>query len=493
MRNDLFRRIATLFFALSAIFSPHLAFYAQAQETVTTTAETAVTRPQTAISAIQRAKVLLGERLKQRAAEEKQPYVVPAAPSVVSIVLAVWDRDTDEIVLVDAEKSGAQLSVKPPSTLKIKVSYSNKIYSQYELPKEENALVVGVVYPVFRQVTVNKKRAYEGHDVVYVPYMKDFFTPDVLSAGSDYLSYLIQDAFDELRAKGIRSRAFPDKLVADVIDPYLIKSIVVIEHTDHASLLREDNPERTLGIFLAKLALNGDDAFGETRSVAGAGGLVQFIPKTYALFVNGRPDLELIPDFAKGMADHRNAVKAEVAYLDDSLRALPKEVRDLYVKDKVKAAEFLAAAYNGGTGRVKKAIAAFGDEWANAVPMAAARAEYDRLIDRGEAVKAKMRKADGKTLAKLQAELEDIRRTYRPIKARIAQYESSALRTETVNYVAKLRRTYGMFTAGMFATPNAPSGALPNQTAAQPAPVQPGPLALAPQICFADGGCVAPN
>ena len=79
-----------------------------------------------------------------------------------------------------------------------------------------------------------------------------------------------------------------------------------------------------------KLAANEDSAFDAAISSAGAAGLVQFIPSTYALMVKKRPDLGLIPDFREGMANHRNAVKAQVASLrlfcgasvDETARAL---------------------------------------------------------------------------------------------------------------------------------------------------------------------------
>jgi hypothetical protein len=244
-----------------------------------------------------------------------------------------------------------------------------------------------------------------------------------------------------------------------------------------------------------KLAANRDSAFDASISTAGAAGLVQFIPSTYALMVRKRPDLGLIPDFRQGMADHQNAVKAQVAYLDEDLAGM-SAVRELYVRDKAKAAEFLAASYNGGSVRVKRAYTTYGEDWAKSYAKELARAQSDaaalkkriktlqKNIDAGKDVKAS--KA---ALAKAKAQRDEAVVT-------IATINRSSLRKETVFYVAKLKKTYAMFTAGYFATPRAPSGALPAQAVPE-TPAASEAVAAAPssagQVCFSDGGCAAVN
>ncbi|HTM68481.1 MAG TPA: transglycosylase SLT domain-containing protein [Candidatus Binatia bacterium] len=456
-----------------------------------------VTHPANALEAVQQGRQMLQDILAARLKQAKQPYRVANANSA-KITLAVWQRKTGDIAIVEAVKTGTDLAITSGPKLPIRVAYSAKLSSRYELPAEADALVVGVIYPVTEKKAVAKRKyVYEATDTVYVPYSPAFYLPEMLSSGSDYLSFLIQDAYDELRAKGIRSRAFPDKLLADVIDPYLVKTIAVIEHSDNASFLAEDESESTVGRFLVKLATNRDAAFDASISNAGAAGLVQFIPSTYALMVKKRPDLGLIPDFRTGMADHRNAVKAQVAYLDMDLAGMD-DVRRLYLTDKARAAEYLAASYNGGSIRVKRASAAFGDDWS-----APHRAELARLQSTAAALKKRIAKLQKQTGKEAKAALVKARSERETAVGRIALLQRSALRQETVDYVVKLRLAYAMFTAGYFATPRAPSGALPALAAAtapapDAAPQQPdapAQVAAAPQktgpICFDDGGCAA--
>lgn len=390
-----------------------------------------VSEPLTVLQAVAKGRELLKAELAARSAANLIPASVSSQPVWANVALAVWDKDTDEVTVVNIRKSGPRIEVKTPGDWPLSIAYDNRIYSQYVLPDDRHQLVVGVVYPVARKVSNTR---YDLHDTYYVPYQNAFYRPEVIAAGSDYLSNVIQAAFDELRAKGVKSRAYPDRLVADVVDPYLMKSIVVIEHSSHQMLLRADDPERGLGIFYAKLAINGEDAFDVALSSAGASGLAQFMPNTYALFAKNRPQYGLIQDFAAGMADHRNAVKAEIAYLDDALASMNGTVRETYSVDQSKAAEYLAAAYNGGSARVNRSIAAYGSGW------------------------------------------------------------TAGLRPETKTYVAKLQRAYSMLTAGMFSTPHAPVLDQPLIAAVQvaPPPSASGPVASASQTyCFGDGSCHA--
>ncbi len=454
------------------------------------TPATTVQSPQkmTVLDAVHRGKAMLNAILADGLKTRKQPYAVSNA-STAKITLAVWNRATDVIDIVGADKYGDSLKITSGPKLPISVSYSAKLASQYSLPPESDSLVVGVIYPVTSKNVISRKKVtYSAVDTVYVPYDSAFYTPQMLSAGSDYLSFLIQDAYDELRAKGIKSRAYPDKLLADVVDPYLVKSIAVIEHSDTYSLTKQDDQDRAIGRFLIKLATNEEETFRASVSTAGAQGLVQFIPSTYALMVRTRPDLGLIKDFHAGMADHKNAVKAQVAYIDSDLAGMPL-VKQLYLTDKAKAAEYLAASYNGGSTRVIRAYTAFGDDWqaSRRTQLNAADSKQAGLKSRILALLAQINKgkdvkANKATVAKLRSQRADA-------LSAIASLKKASLKEETVGYVAKLKHAYAMFTAGYFATPSAPSGALPAVAVTPPSSATAPVAAGSSQVCFGDGAC----
>lgn len=419
-------------------------------------AENAATEPQplSMPEAIKKGRAMLHELVKK-------PYAVPNR-NTANIHVAVWDRDDDSITVGEYRKYGDELTFLGGTKQPIRVSVNAKANSVYVTPPADNSLVVGVIYPNFVNAGTAKNPKWMAHESVLTPYQQAFYTPEMLVAGSNYLSFLIQDAYDELDAKGIKSRAFPDKLVTEIVDPYLVKSIAIIEHSGVYDLTKPDDQDRAIGRFLVKLAMNGEGAFGNAISTAGAAGMVQFIPSTYQLMVNKRPDLGLIPDFRAGMANHQNAVKAQVAYIDMDLASMPM-AKAAYMTDKSKAAEFLAASYNGGQTRVKKAFAAYGTNWAESAT----------------SLRALAVELNGKKAAPLSV------------------IQASSLRNETVGYVAKLKHAYGMLQAGYYATPQAPSGALPVQQVAATPEAAPSStstkIAIAStvgMICFGDGSCV---
>lgn len=410
--------------------------------------------PLTMSEAIAKGRAMLQAAVAERNAARKSPTYPVANRNSANVTLAVWDRDDDTFALVDFRKSGDELVHTGGPALPVRVSLSAKINSVYVLPPETNALVVGVIYPNVINVGTTRAPKWAASETVVTPYQSVFYTPEMLSAGSDYLSFLIQDAYDELDAKGIMSRAFPDKPLTEIVDPYLVKSIAIIEHSGVYDLTKPDDQDKAIGRFLVRLAINGESAFGGAISTAGAAGMVQFIPSTYKLMVDRRPDLALIPDFRTGMANHQNAVKAQVAYLDMDLANMAM-AKTAYVTDKSKAAEFLAASYNGGQTRVRRAFNAYGSNWSQAATDLRALAVQ----------------LNGKQAAPL------------------AVIKANSLRAETVGYVAKLKRTYNMLTAGYYATPKAPSGALP-VLELPPASVPVASAATPGTICFGDGGCV---
>ncbi|MFH0927977.1 MAG: transglycosylase SLT domain-containing protein [bacterium] len=431
------------------------------------------------MNAISRAKQLINAEIEKRKLTQPKPLRLTSKNGPVPIVLALWDRETDGITLVPATKKGTEFIPDPASPLASEIASNSGREDNYALKEDSKYLVVGMIHPVLTKVTVKRKVYYDVRDSFYVPYSKGLYVPEVLSAGSDYLSYLIQDAFDELAARQVESRTVPGKLITEVIDPYLIKAIAVIEHAD-SQVFAADNSEQSLGRFYVKLATNGEECFDSAVSTAGAAGLVQFIPSTYSQLVKSRPELGLIADFRAGMANHKNAIKAEVALLDDYLRLMPDEIIDLYATNKEQAAAFLASSYNGGPSRVKWAYNYWNNAWEEDH-----WAEYnalDKKTDQLNAAVQKLKKQlataqknkQTKEAARIQTLLTKARKDFYADYNRFMAVYKNSLRAETVGYVKKLRTVYVLLASGCFATPNVPTGALP-QTAAPVVSVAPVP------------------
>jgi hypothetical protein len=311
-------------------------------------------------NAVLRARAVLQERID--AAEKKKPDVVTSYDVWVDVTLAVWNARTNEIQYLEASKNGMKLKFdEAPDAYSISVKRNNGVNSTFVVDSGER-VVVAVRYPIFKDVSVSKKKPrYELHDVVYTPYSDGLHTAEMAAWGKNVLRLEIDAAYEALRSSGVRSRAFPDRLMADVVDPHLVEGIAIIEHVGLPAL-SGPNAKEAMDAFYVTMAGNQDKAYIYARSSAGALGLVQFIPSTYAMMAK-RKELGLIADFTKGMSDPVNAIKAQIAYLDAILASMPLSVKDLHYVDPARVDEYLAASYNTGETRVKRAIAQWGDEW----------------------------------------------------------------------------------------------------------------------------------
>jgi hypothetical protein len=414
----------------------------------------------TALEAVEQGKNLLAPVLADFKSKEAKVKPLASKTGATAAALAVWNKVADTVTVYGGTR-GAKYFTADGNGPVIPIVTSSGSQTAYR-DRDPNTVVVGTVQANMVKTTVKRKKVYKPDFSYYVPYNSELYSPETLVVGSDYLSSLIKDAFDDLDAKGITSRAFPGQPLTAVIDPYLIKSIAVIENAD-SQIYKDNNSEDALGRFLVKLALNKEDALGTVVSSAGARGMVQFIPSTYKIMVTKRPDLALIPDFAKGMADHENAIKAEAAYLDMILADLPQSVRDTYLSNKGAAAEYIAAGYNGGSVRVKKAIMTWGDDWSvsHASDYAALTGKAASLKSRIAAIDKKLRSASAVAVKTLKAERAQDVKARATALANAAKIKNTWIVAETAGYVVKLRRVYDMLAAGFFATPNAPANALP--------------------------------
>jgi hypothetical protein len=344
--------------------------------------------------------------------------------------------------LVHAGKSGTKLDVDPNADVGISVRFNNGVNTQFAVDSGDKK-VVAVRYPIFKDVTVKKRHPrYQLEDVVYSPYSEALHTPETVALGKATIHANIAKATEALRAGGVMSRAFPGRLVVDVIDPKLLEAIAVIEHLGENALLGP-NAQTASDSFYVVVGANQDAAYSFSRSTAGARGLVQFIPSTYALMVR-RPELGLIKDFGAGMSDPVNAIKAQIAYLDAELAGMPASIKDLYSVDQERVEEYMAAAYNGGGTRVKKAIAALGDGWSEdpTSQRAVLKQRHDALFAEASSLKKRiLAEDDPKVWKPLQKRLTASRAERGQVDARMKSLTGSSLRQETAIYIQKLRAT----------------------------------------------------
>ena len=414
------------------------------------------------MEAVEKGKELLAPVLADFKNKEAKIKPLASKTGQTAAALAIWDKSADTVTVYGGTR-GAKYFSSDVGGLQIPIVTFSGSQTAYR-DNDPNMVVVGTVQASMASAKVKKKTVYKPVFGYYVPYNNELYSTETLAAGSDYLSAVIKEAFDELDAKVITSRAFPGQALTSVIDPYLIKSIAVIEHAD-SQIYADDASEEALGRFLVKLALNKEGALNSALSTAGARGMVQFIPSTYKLMVTKRSDLELIPDFVKGMADHKNAIKAEAAYLDMILADLPQSIRDMYVADKGSAASYIAAGYNGGSSRVKKAIKTWGDNWS-----VSHANDYSALNNKAASLKSRIAQIDKKLKSKkitaaeiktLKAERAKAVNDRAVALNKAANIKNTWIVAETAGYVIKLRRVYTMIAAGFFATPTAPANTVP--------------------------------
>lgn len=309
------------------------------------------------LNAIASGRSALEEMIRKDEEGRTEPRTETSDEDFRTVTLAIWNPTASEessIRYVTLLKKGTALRAISDSISGISVARSNGINSEYRVKGGE--IVVAVRYPIYteeRKKTKKQPALFSVRDVVYTPYAKVLHTPEMVSEGKKWLDERMTVVFDTLRAEGRRSRAFPDRLLADVMDHEFARLILLVEHVDTGAV--EDDPYRQLENVLVTLAANKETSYRYSKSTAGALGLAQFMPSTYKSLA-AKIDQKLIPNFELGMGDPENAIRATVIYLDYLLASLPASARAAYATERWMAIEYVAAAYNAGPARVAKAM-----------------------------------------------------------------------------------------------------------------------------------------
>ena len=237
----------------------------------------------------------------------------------------------------------------------------NGINSDISCIQPAGGVVLAVKYPVSNEGG-RFGPGDETLEVVYTPYSPEIATEAVIERGIELQRHLIDKAYGKLKDRQVFSRAFPGRPVAKVIPEEVVTVLLMNEHIDPSQFIAAGLAEPLVRQVLTIIATNGDQAYAYSVSPASARGLVQMIPSTYALIRGKYPEARLDPDFASGMADPLNAVMAQVLLCDSDWQSIRSRV-DIPAE---KVGPYLAAAYNGGVGRVLSILANEETQWMEA-------------------------------------------------------------------------------------------------------------------------------
>ena len=272
------------------------------------------------------------------------------------MALAILDGD-GKIRIARAIKRDPGFEVLTPGFI-LSMRRENGINSDISCIDPAGGKVVAVKYPV-----PNENNRFGPGDAVipavYTPYSAEIKTEEVIKKGIDVQNGFIEKAYSRLKERGVLSRAFAGRRVVDVIPKDVLRVLLLNEHIDPSEFksagLTRPLAERVLTV----IGTNRDKAYAYSISSAGARGLVQMIPSTYSLLLNRYPAAALKADFHTGMGDPANAVMAQVLLCDSDWESI-KARSDMPAE---RVGPYLAAAYNGGVGRVLSVLTHDQTDW----------------------------------------------------------------------------------------------------------------------------------
>lgn len=272
------------------------------------------------------------------------------------MALAIMNLE-GEIKIARAIKRDQGFEVLTPGFI-ISVRRENGINTDFACVAPAGGKVLAVKYPVSN----DGNRFGVGDPVieaVYTPYSAEIKTEEVVKAGIEVQERFVNKAYSKLKDKTVFSYAFPGRKVVDIIPRDVLQVLLMNEHIDPGEFKSAGLTRALVERVLTVIATNEEGAYAYSVSSAGARGLVQMIPSTYYLIANKYPTAGLMRDFAKGMSDPTNAVMAQILLCDSDWQAI--RTRSEIPAERI--GPYLAAAYNGGVGRVLSMLTHSETDW----------------------------------------------------------------------------------------------------------------------------------
>ena len=305
--------------------------------------------------------VIRGQVGSRRVRISRRKYTtVPVIGVIAREVAIAIDDGRDRIHVIRGIKRDRGLDVLTPG-YQLAVRRDNGFNSDIDVITPADGRVLAVKYPVMN----DRNRFGEFLPViqaVYTPFSPEIMTVDIIKEGIEVQDDLIDKAYRKLKGRHVYSAAFPGRKVTDVIPKDMLTILLLNEHIDPGEFHSAASAPYLVKKVLTIIGANREKAYAYTISPAGAFGLVQMIPSTYRLLLSQYPTAGLNPSFASGMTDAVNAVMAQVLLCDADWETIRK-FEDVPAE---KIGPYLAAAYNGGVGRVLSILKHDKSDWMDA-------------------------------------------------------------------------------------------------------------------------------
>lgn len=306
---------------------------------------------------------LSGDEISEKIAQAKDLLKSqPALPNIDSIRLAAFDAQSSQIDFLSLNKDaflvkGADFPAITSNgrVVRVRVIRANGVNTAVSIAASNSQPFFPLVvqYPIARNGALKETALYTSAHPALV-------SPAVIEMGKTYVTTTLARAAAQLAEAGV------------TIEPEIVRiaeHLVVVEHTDHQRFLHEDRTELFPEI-LSLYALNQNNTYNFSVSTAGAGGMIQMIPRTYEAVRQQHPAVALEGDFVSGMRDHANALKAMLLYMNDTWSKLQEseEVQDALRNGIATKAELLAAGYNSNPLRLPGYLKNGGTTWKSLIP-----------------------------------------------------------------------------------------------------------------------------
>jgi hypothetical protein len=303
-------------------------------------------------------KLILGQVGTRRVRVSRRKYVEVPITGIVGreMALAVMEP-TGKIRIARAIKRDPGFELLTPG-LTLSMRKENGFNSDIQCIEPPGGKILAVKYPVSNE----RQRFGAGPDVIeaiYTPYSAEIKNDAVVARGIEIADHFIDKAYSRLSSRGILSRALPGRKVTEAIPRNVLRVLLVNEHIDPGEFKSAGYARGLAEQVLTIIATNREKAYAYSISPAGARGLVQMIPSTYSLLLNKYQSAGLPSNFFACMADPVNAVMAQVLLCDADWEAM--NARTFIPRERV--GPYLAAAYNGGVGRVLSVLAHDQTDW----------------------------------------------------------------------------------------------------------------------------------